>query len=68
MSDKNNQTISEKIEQLNALVLWFEGEEFELEEALDKFEHADKLAKEIETDLDSFKAKLTVLKKDFSKE
>ena len=68
MSQQNNLSISDKISKLDELVAWFEGEDFELEAALDTFAEAEKLAKEIESDLGSFKAKLTVLKKDFSKE
>jgi exodeoxyribonuclease VII small subunit len=68
MSRQSNPSISDKISKLDELVAWFEGEDFELEEALDTFAEAEKLAKEIESDLESFKAKLTVLKKDFSKD
>ena len=68
MSSKNNQTIAEKLAALNELVSWFEGEDFELEQAIEKFKAADELAREIETELAEFKNKITVLKKDFSRE
>jgi exodeoxyribonuclease VII small subunit len=68
MSDKNEITIAEKLEQLRELVAWFEGDEFSIEEALDKFAQAEKLAKTIDEDLSVFKNKITVLKKDFSTE
>jgi exodeoxyribonuclease VII small subunit len=68
MSDKNEITIAEKLEQLRELVAWFESDEFSIEEALDKFAQAEKLAKTIDEDLSVFKNKITVLKKDFSTE
>jgi len=68
MSQQNKVLLSDKISQLDELVVWFEGEDFALEEALEKFAQAEKLAKEIDSDLHTFKATLTVLKKDFSKE
>lgn len=66
MSQKNSLSISENIAKLDKLVEWFEGEAFELEEALEKFTEAELLAKEIDSSLNEFKAKLTVIKKDFS--
>lgn len=65
---KQNETISDKLAQLGELVAWFESDEFSLEIALDKFAEAEKLAKDIDGDLSDFKNKITVLKKDFSKE
>jgi exonuclease VII small subunit len=68
MSKSDNVPVSEKIRQLSEQVAWFENDTFELEQAIDKFEVAEKLAKDIEVDLKTFKNKLTVIKKDFSKE
>ena len=68
MSDQNNITIADKLAQLNQLVVWFESDEFSIEEALDKFAEAEKLAKTIDDELTVFKNKITVLKKDFSTE
>jgi exodeoxyribonuclease VII small subunit len=67
MSEKNNKTISELLAKLDAQVKWFEGEDFSLEQAIDKFTEAEKLAKEIEEKLGSFKNKINELKQDFSK-
>jgi exonuclease VII small subunit len=66
MSDKNKTSIAEKTIQLNELVAWFDGDEFELEQAIDKFAEAEKLASEIETDLVAMKNNITVLKKKFN--
>jgi len=66
MSDKNNGSIAEKTIHLNELVAWFDGDEFELEQAIDKFAEAEKLAAEIEADLLAMKNNITVLKKKFN--
>lgn len=66
MSDKNKASIAEKTIQLNELVAWFDGDEFELEQAIDKFAEAEKLAAEIEADLLAMKNNITVLKKKFN--
>ena len=63
MSKPNN--ISKKIEQLNEMVSWFEGDEFSLEQAVTRFEEAQKLANEIEGDLKDLKNEITVLKQKF---
>ena len=66
MSDKSNASIAEKTIKLNELVAWFDGDEFELEQAIDKFAEAEKLAAEIEADLSAMKNNITVLKKKFN--
>jgi exodeoxyribonuclease VII small subunit len=66
MSAKNNPSISEKTIKLNELVEWFDSDDFELEEALDKFAEAEKLASEIEADLLAMKNSITVVKKKFN--
>ena len=68
MSAKNNLSISEKTIKLNELVEWFDSDDFELEEALDKFAEAEKLATEIETDLLAMKNSINVVKKKFNGE
>ncbi|MBP5674870.1 exodeoxyribonuclease VII small subunit [Candidatus Saccharibacteria bacterium] len=60
--------INEKIEELNAKVEWFYGDDFKLEEASERYKEATKLAKEIETDLESLKNEIKVIEEDFSKE
>ena len=60
--------INEKIEELNAKVEWFYGDDFKLEEASGRYKEATKLAKEIETDLESLKNEIKVIEEDFSKE
>jgi exodeoxyribonuclease VII small subunit len=65
---KQNSTISEKMAQLSELVAWFESDEFTIETATAKFAEAEKLAKEIESNLSEFKNEITVLKKKFDQE
>ena len=62
---QENKSISEKMTKLGELVAWFEGEELELEAALDKYKEAEKLADEIEKDLSVLKNEITVLKQKF---
>jgi len=60
-----NKSISEKTAELNDLVSWFDGDQFTLEMALDKFKEAEKLAVEIEADLNSLKNEIEVVKQKF---
>lgn len=62
---EQSKSISEKIKELNELVAWFDGEDFELEKALDKYSSAAKLASEIEEDLVNFKNEVNVLTQKF---
>ena len=64
MSEKS---LNQKIEELDGKVEWFYSDEFRLEEAVDKYKDAAKLACEIEKDLDELKNEIEVLSKDFSK-
>jgi exodeoxyribonuclease VII small subunit len=67
MSTKSDLSIADKTAKLNELVAWFNSEEFILEEALDKFTEAEKLAQEIENDLMSLKNKIEVVKERFDR-
>jgi exodeoxyribonuclease VII small subunit len=59
------ETIGQKIEAFERLVAWFDTDDFSLQEALGKFEEAEKLAREIESELASVKNRVEVLKKKF---
>lgn len=67
MSDKSK-TIAEKRSELTTVLAWFESDQFTVEEAIDKFDIAEKLAKEIEAELQNYKNKITILKKRFDQE
>lgn len=62
---KQSKTVSQKIAELEVLVAWFEGDEFVLEEAADKFDAARALAGEIEQDLLTLKNNISVVKQKF---
>ena len=66
MSAKNN-TIREKTAKLDDMIAWFDGDDFELEQALAKFTEAEKLAQEIEKDLLGLKNDITIIKERFDK-
>ncbi len=65
---KANNTIQEKMTQLDQAVAWFNSDEFTLEQALEKFAEAEKLAADIEADLQSLKNDITVIKEKFDTE
>ena len=60
--------INEKLRKLNEYVAWFEGDDFAIEESLQKYTEAKKLAQEVQADLESFKNKVTVIEKQFDKD
>ncbi len=65
---QSNKTIQQKIGELDELVAWFDSDEFTLEIALDKFKAAEKLAEEIDQDLQALKNEITVVKQRFDGE
>jgi len=62
---KNDKTIQEKTDELNAIMSWFDGDDFALELALEKFKQAEILAKDIENDLSGLKNEIDVIKQRF---
>lgn len=67
MSEKNK-TIQEKLQKLSALVAWFQGPDFELEQAIDMYKQAETLANEIEQELTELKNEISVVKKRFDQD
>jgi len=67
MSEKN-ETVAAKLARLGEMVAWFESDDFVLEEAVERFETARKLADEIEQELAKLKNEIVVLKKKFDEE
>lgn len=63
-----NKTVQEKLAHLSELVTWFQSPSFTLEEAVDKYKQAEKLAEEIEGDLTKLKNDIKVIKKKFDSE
>lgn len=66
MPAKAHTTIAEKMQQLEELLQWFESEEITVEEAVEKYEKALKLSKELEAQLKEAKNQVEVIKKKFS--
>ena len=66
MSQTANKSISNKIATLDQAVEWFYGDEFTLDQAVEKYQSATKLAREIEQDLSELKNQVEVLA-DFAK-
>lgn len=62
---QQNSTITQKRAKLQELLAWFESDDFEVEQAIDKFKQAEMLAQEIETELMEYKNTITVLKQRF---
>lgn len=62
---KTTKTIQEKMTELSELLAWFQSDEFVLEEAIGRYETAEKLAGEIEQDLKQLKNDITVVAKRF---
>ena len=67
MSEKSDSQLSiqEKLTELSDHVAWFQSGAFKLEEALDKFRAAEKLAESIEKDLTKLKNDIKIVKKKF---
>lgn len=65
MSKVSNQPISDKLKRLDAMLEWFDSDEFELEQAIDKYHEAESLAAELEQDLAGLKNEINVLKQKF---
>jgi exodeoxyribonuclease VII small subunit len=63
-----SKSIQEKTAELNELVVWFDSDDFALEQALDKFKAAEKLAQDIEQDLTTLRNDIEVVKKSFNGE
>lgn len=56
------QTIAQQLESFEAIVSWFDSDDFELEEALQKFQRAQQLAEAIEKKLSHVKNKIEIIK------
>lgn len=65
MSQKNDPTLAEQIARLDELAEWFEQDDFDIEEAIAKFEEASEVADSVQTKLTDMENKITVLKQRF---
>ena len=64
---KDNNNIAQKIEELDKNTEWFYSDEFNLDEAAEKYEAAIALAKGLQKDLDELQNKVKVLSENFGK-
>ena len=66
-NDKTNEkTIEQMMAELNERIAWFQGDDFNLDEARQRFIEARQLAKDITAALDDMQHDITVLGEDFS--
>lgn len=66
-NDKTNEkTIEQMMVELNERIAWFQGDDFNLDEAKQRFVEARQLAKDITAALDNMQHDITVLGEDFS--
>ncbi|TWP16015.1 hypothetical protein EUA75_01100 [TM7 phylum sp. oral taxon 353] len=66
-NDKTNEkTIEQMMAELNERITWFQGDDFNLDEAKQRFTEARQLAKDITAALDDMQHDITVLSEDFS--
>lgn len=66
-SDKTNEkTIEQMMAELNDRIAWFQSEDFNLDEAKQRFIEAQQLAKDITAALDGMQHDITVISEDFS--
>lgn len=65
MSKQDDSTIAGKLERLQALVQWFDSDEFKIEDGLVKFKEAEKLANEIKLELETVKNEVNIIKQKF---
>ena len=62
----NDKTIEQMMTELNERIAWFQGDDFNLDEAKQRFIEARQLAKGITAALDGMQHEITVLSEDFS--
>ena len=66
-NDKTNEkTIEQMMAELNERIAWFQGDDFNLNEAKQRFTEARQLAKDITAALDDMQHDIAVLSEDFS--
>ncbi len=67
-SPADEQTLTEQLAHLDEIVAWFEQDDFDMEEAIAKFEEGSALADDIRSKLQTLENKITVLKEKFDTE
>lgn len=67
-SPKNEPPLSEQLQKLDELIAWFDQADFDLDQALVKFDEGVKLVEQIEKRLGELENKITVLRQRFDRE
>lgn len=67
MSTKKSESLAEKINRLGDMVAFFDTDDFDIEQALEKYKEAEKLSDEIREQMSAVKNEITVLKEKFDK-
>lgn len=67
MSTKKAETLQEKINRLGDMVAFFDTDDFDIEQALEKYKEAERLSDEIREQMNEVKNEITVLKERFDK-
>ena len=65
MSEKK--TLSQKIKELDTSTEWFYSDDFNLDDAVKKYQEAIGIAKELQKDLNDLQNEVEILTEDFSK-
>lgn len=60
--------LSEKLAELDKLVSWFDNEDLDIDEAIEKFDEVGTLTGDIKAELEVLENKITVLKQKFDQE
>ena len=63
-----SKTVAQKMAELREMVAWVESDNSVIEEPVDRFKAAEKLASDIEKDLSDLKNEIVVLKNKFDQE
>lgn len=61
MSEKSRKTIQQLEQEIDKILDWLEGDDFEVEEAIQKYENVKKLAKELAQKLDEAENKINII-------
>lgn len=60
-------SFQQKMTELDELIAWFDSDQIELEQAIEKYDQALKLSQELEQELSEAKNKIEIINKKFSK-
>lgn len=65
MSEAKSKLLRDQLTELDELIAWFDQEDFDLDEALNKFDQGVELAEAIKKRLNKLENKITILKQRF---